>query len=203
MSVSGILEKLTGGDRRSIGRVPEVVQQVLAQPGLVAELLAGLRHADPIVRLRAGDALEKVSRRHPEWLRPRRARLLRLASTTQEQELRWHLAQLLPRIGLTPAQRRTLAGVLDRYFTDESAIVRVSALQSLADLAALDRGLRRRALARVRAGLLRDGPAVRARARRLLPVLAGRPDTPHERPGSAGRSAPSRRAGLRVFSGRL
>ena len=156
MSHNGILRKLTGGDRRSIGRVPEVVRQVLADPGLVAELVAGLTHEDPIVRLRAGDALEKVSRWHPEWVRPLRRRLLHLASKSKEQEIRWHLAQLLPRIGLTRSQQITLAGVLDSYFTDGSAIVRVSALQALADLAVLDRGLRRRAMARIRASLFRD-----------------------------------------------
>jgi hypothetical protein len=171
----GILEKLAGGDRRSIGRVPEVVRQVLKEPGLVADLLAGLGHEDPVVRMRAGDALEKISRRHPEWLRSSRDLLLDLASATKEQETRWHLAQMLPRLDLAPAQRRALSNVLDGYLTDMSAIVRVSALQALADLAALDQGLCRRALARVRAGLLRGGPAVRARARMLLPALEGRP----------------------------
>lgn len=174
MSVHGFLEQLTGGDRRSIGRVPRVVQQVIEQPELVAELLAGLGHENPVVRLRSADALEKVSRRYPERLQPFRRRLLRLAAKSHEPEARWHLAQMLPRIDLTPSQRLMLAGVFARYLTDESAIVRVSALQALAELATLDVGLRRLALARTRAGLRRDGPAVRARAKRLLAFLTRR-----------------------------
>jgi HEAT repeat protein len=174
MSVNGILEKLTGGDRRSIGRVPQVVRQVFEDPGLVAELLSGLGHDDPVVRIRAADALEKVSRQYPEWLHPLRRQLLRLAATSNEQEIRWHLAQMLPRIDLAPSQRLRLAEVLDGYLADKSAIVRVSALQALADLAIVDVRLRRRALARIRAGLRRDGPAVRARAQRLLASLERR-----------------------------
>ena len=113
MLFDGVLKKLTGGDRRSIGRSPEVVRQVLRQPRLVRGLVAGLRHDDPVVRLRAADALEKVSRRHPEWLRPFRRQLLRLAAESREPEIRWHLAQLLPWIDLTRSQRRMLLGVLN------------------------------------------------------------------------------------------
>jgi hypothetical protein len=167
----GVLRKLSGGDRRSIGRAPEVVRDVLRNPRLLAELLAGLAHGDAVVRLRAADALEKISRRRPEWLRSRRAWLLRLAGSSSEQEIRWHLAQMLPRLGLTRSQRAALVVVLDRYLTDESAIVRVSALQSLADLAVLDSSLRARALERVREGLREGGPAVKARARKLLRAL--------------------------------
>jgi HEAT repeat protein len=171
LAAHGILDELKGGDRRSIGRVPEVVRRVLRRPQLIAVLFAGLGHNDPVVRLRAGDALEKVSRRHPEWLRSSRDRLLRLASRVKEQEVRWHLAQMLPRIELTSSQRLKLAGILDEYLADRSAIVRLSALQALADLALLDPRLCPRALARVRSRCSQGSPAVLARARRLLPVL--------------------------------
>ena len=173
---NGILTKLVGGDRRSIGRVSEVVRQVCRQPELVAGLLLALTHDDPVVRLRAGDVLEKVSRRHPEWLRPSRDQLLRLASIATDKELRWHLAQLLPRLELTPSQRLTFARVLDRYFADASTIVRVSSVQALADLSVVDPRLRRRALARVRSCLRRGHPAERARARKLLPTLERLPN---------------------------
>lgn len=192
MTNRSILGKLKGGDRRSIGRVSEVVEQVVRRPELLAELLAGLQHADPVVRLRTGDALRKVSRGYPEWLRPFRGRLLRLAKGAKEQESRWHLAQMLPRLDLTSSRRLTLAGLLDRYLVDASAIVRVSALQALCDLAALDPKLRRRALARVRSGLLR--------ARRLLQVLEGRTNRTLKTP-ERGRTVISRRAASRTPRG--
>ena len=65
-----ILEKLQGSDRRSIGRSNEVVAEVLAQPSLFDELFGGLLDADPIVRMRAADAVEKITAKHPDWLKP-------------------------------------------------------------------------------------------------------------------------------------
>jgi hypothetical protein len=135
------LDKLRHGDRRSIGRAGEVVRMVLKQPKWLLELVAGLWHPDTLVRMRAGDALEKVSRKRPEWVRPMRRELLNLAALTQEQGLRWHLAQLLPRLGLGQGDQRLYAAVLRRYLRDPSAIVRVSAMQGLADLAATDPSL--------------------------------------------------------------
>jgi hypothetical protein len=56
-----LLDRLHGGDRRSIGRVPEVVAEVLGNPGLFGELITGMEHPDPVVRMRAADAAENVS----------------------------------------------------------------------------------------------------------------------------------------------
>ena len=56
-----LLTLLTGADRRSIGRVLEVVAMVLAEPALLAQLIAGMCHADPVVAMRASDAAEKLT----------------------------------------------------------------------------------------------------------------------------------------------
>jgi hypothetical protein len=65
-----LLNKLSGGDRRSIGRCDEVVAQVLREPSLFAVLIAGLDADDPVVCMRVADALEKISLQHPDWLWP-------------------------------------------------------------------------------------------------------------------------------------
>ena len=56
-----ILSRLRGGDRRSIGNVSEVVAAVRKKPDLLKGLVAGLFDEDPVVRMRAADAMEKVS----------------------------------------------------------------------------------------------------------------------------------------------
>jgi len=61
-----LLSRLTGGDRRSIGRTGEVVAAVLGEPSLFGVLLSGLWSSDPLVRMRAADALEKITRKHEE-----------------------------------------------------------------------------------------------------------------------------------------
>jgi hypothetical protein len=148
------------------------VQEVLNAPSRFPELVAGLWHPDGCVRMRAGDALEKLSRHQPRWFCPLRGDLLRLAAATGEQEARWHLAQILPRLELRGVQRAALVALLQGYLKDRSAIVRVSALQGLADLA---RGyprlgtLVRRELRRASA---KGSAAERARARKLLGASA-------------------------------
>jgi HEAT repeat protein len=65
-----ILSKLRGGDRRSIGKVGEVVCAVRKKPDLFNDLVTGLFDEDPVVRMRAADAMEKISSDNPEFLRP-------------------------------------------------------------------------------------------------------------------------------------
>jgi len=101
-----------------------------------------------------------------------RSELLALAARTREQELRWHLAQLLPRLGLARSQRRTLVSLLRNYLTDPSAIVRLSALQALADVMVIDQDLRPLVRRHLRRALAAGSPAERARARKLLAASA-------------------------------
>ena len=51
--MGGLLEKLQGGDRRSIGRVDEVVAEVLDEPALFDTLFYGMLSDDPLIRMRA------------------------------------------------------------------------------------------------------------------------------------------------------
>ena len=74
--MSAILQKLKGGDRRSIGRAPEVVADILETPALFAEVFEGMHDSDPLVRMRSADALEKISAEHPEYLQPFKNRLI-------------------------------------------------------------------------------------------------------------------------------
>ena len=71
-----ILEKLKGGDRRSIGRVEEVVQDVLSDPSLFRALFKGLSSGDPVIRMRSADAVEKITATHPDYLQPYKAEIM-------------------------------------------------------------------------------------------------------------------------------
>src|SRR4029077_16667487 len=68
MPSENILALLQGGDRRSIGRSVKVVTIVSKNPRLFPKLIAGLWSADPLVRIRAADAAEKITRRNRELL---------------------------------------------------------------------------------------------------------------------------------------
>ena len=153
---------LAGSDLRSIGRANEVARALAHDPGRTAETIALLESGDPVLRARSADALEKASRALPGMLQRQKRALLRVAARATQQEVRWHLAQMLPRLRLTLRERRQAMRQLRRYLGDESRIVQVCAMQSLWEL---DPGAARGLVERMAAT---GSPALRARARRLL-----------------------------------
>jgi hypothetical protein len=98
-----------------------------------------------------------------------------LAQTAEQQEVRWHLAQLLSRVGLTKAERRQVVGIMRQYLNDHSKIVKTFAMQALADIAAEDPELRG-AIVKQLSELTRNGsPAMKSRGIKLLARLKGPP----------------------------
>jgi hypothetical protein len=167
-----LLQRLEGGDRRSIRGVPEVVDQVITDPTLFPVVFDGMSDADPLIRMRCSDAVEKITAEHPEYLAPYKKRVVRLAATAEQQELRWHLAQLFSRLELNPPERRRVAEILTGYLTDRSSIVKTFAMQALADIAARDSELRAPIMERLKRMTRMGTPAMKSRGRRLLAHLS-------------------------------
>lgn len=172
-----IFSALAGGDRRSIGCVAAVVPFVLDHPEQLPLLIDGMESQDEALRMRCADAAEKISIRRPDWFVPLRSRLLQLARTSVQQELRWHIAQMLPRIGLDVLQRAVAIAVLLEYLSDRSGIVTTSSMTSLFEFAREDPPLQRKLGPILERFLAHGSAAERSRAGRLLrklPSSAGR-----------------------------
>src|SRR5579862_985573 len=135
----GFVCRLAGGDRRTIG------------------------HADEVVRMRA--AVQKKKR---ELLEPYKKQLLALMAEADQQELRWHLAAMVPRLVLTAKERQITASSLNTYLADRSSIVRTFALQGLADLAENDADMRAAVMELLREATRSGTAAMKARSRKLL-----------------------------------
>ena len=166
-----ILAKLKGGDRRSIGSSEDVVSEVCANPSLLAQLFAGWFDDDRVVRMRAADAVEKVTRERPWLLQPWKGQLLDSGCIVIDKEVRWHVAQMLPRLKLTPREKKAVVGILMSYLDDQSSIVKTFSMQALADLAKRDDRLLRQVRPLIER-LTRTGtPAMRSRGRKLLKQL--------------------------------
>jgi hypothetical protein len=163
-----ILLLLQGGDRRTIGRSDQVAALVSKDPGLFPRLIAGLWSEDPLVRMRAADATEKVTRRNRKFLQPYKKELLGLMAEAGDQELRWHLAVMVPRLALNSKERKLAAFLLNGYLEDRSSIVRTCALQGLADLARDDPSIRPSVIEILRESTRNGTPAMKARSRKLL-----------------------------------
>lgn len=162
-----IAEVLSGGDRRSIGRSDQVAAFVLNYQSALPELIAALADERAVVRMRAADALEKVSAKEAGWLAPFAAEILQ-ATESEDQELRWHAAQILPRLSLDRTQRSEAEERLFGLLDDASRIVRVFALTALVDLAQDDEPLRARLTPVVSAAAATGFPSMKARARKLI-----------------------------------
>jgi hypothetical protein len=173
MPKSSILSLLQGGDRRSIGRSNEVAARVLENPRLFPTLISGLWHDDPLVRMRAADAAEKVTRNLPELLVPHKKELLGLMAETEQAEVRWHMAVLAPRLPLSSSERQLIISLLKGYLQDHHSIVKTLALQGLADLAQIDLEIRMEVREIVQQAARSGTPAMKARSRKLLKKLVG------------------------------
>jgi hypothetical protein len=173
--------KLSGGTRTSLGRTDAVVAEVLAAPQKFPALLACLAQADDedadasandaILLMRASDAIEKISRQRPEWLAPHKLDFLSLAGDSDQIEVRWHMAQILPRLPLTPRERIVAIDILFDYLKDRSSIVKTHAMQALADFAAKDSKLKEKILPLLDELTEIGTAAMRARGRKLLAHL--------------------------------
>lgn len=169
--MNAVLKMLSGGDRRSIGKSEEVVALVLSQPRLFKKVFEGMLHDDPLIRMRCAEVSEKVTALMPELLVPHKAMLIRRIALIEQQEVRWHAAQMFSRLELNRRERNAVLKVLAQYLTDESRIVKTFAMQALADLAERDVTLRLGIIKQL-TQLTRSGsPAMKSRGKKLLTRL--------------------------------
>ena len=173
MSSQPIPVLLKSGDRRSIGRSNQVVKLVSRAPTRFDELIQCLWSDEPIIRMRAADAAEKVSAIQPELLKPYKTELLSLLAEAEQIELRWHLVQMISRLPLTREEMRRAAQTLQLYLEDRSSIVRTFALQALAHLSQGEAELRPRVREILQESVVHGTAAMKARARKLLKEMKG------------------------------
>ncbi|WP_214824918.1 hypothetical protein [Exiguobacterium sp. s28] len=167
-----IREVLSGGDLRSVGHVDEVVTFVGNDPDRFSELMTVLTDDRPVVRMRSADAMEKVTRHYPALLQAHQASLFEQLQIATQQEVRWHLAQLMPRMTWTEEEVSDIVRVLTDWIAAEtSAIVIVNALQAMFDLSAMHPRFRDELKALLETQLAAGSPAVKSRAKKLLHKL--------------------------------
>jgi len=173
-----ILQKLKGGDLRSIGRAEEVVHDILENPALFAEVFEGMLDDDPLVRMRSADALEKVSSKHPEYLQPFKNKLISKVSQVRQQEVRWHVAQMFSYLEVDKVERDEIIRILLSYLdTDKSKIVKVCSMQALSELAQKDEAIRPNVVGKLEEIVEVGSPAMVSRAKKLLAKLSSKGTT--------------------------
>jgi hypothetical protein len=163
-----------GKSRIAVGRAAEVAALVLARPKAFPRLVECLW--DDATASRAAHALELVTRDGQPGpiaqLNSVKTSLLGLLPEAEENKLRWHLALIIPRLTLGPAECARAAHALEAWLEDRSSsIVKTMALQGLVDLTRQNHDSLARVLDLLRIHGRSGTAAMRARSRLLLEKL--------------------------------
>lgn len=128
-------EELLGGDLRSIAQADQVVASIQTQQQF-DELFSFLYEGERLLTMRSIDAIEKITRRFPQFLTSHKKEVLEFSRRAANPEFKWHLALLLSRMNLSGLELDETFDLLASWAlnTTESKIVRVNAIQALYDL---------------------------------------------------------------------
>jgi hypothetical protein len=135
MDPNNFAHLLLGKDLRTIKQNKFVIRSVNDQKSF-DELFRLIFHHERTLVMRAADAVEKLTVKHPEYLKPHKTKLLGALKSADHKELKWHIAQLITRVDLNGKELADVWHILS-YWTknrNESKIVRVNSLQGLFDL---------------------------------------------------------------------
>ena len=135
MNKESFTSLLLGKDLRTI-RQNNVVVNSIHDQRTFDELFSLVFHHERSLVMRAIDAVEKITSRRPDFLVTHKYQLLEILNSADHKELKWHIAQLIPRVDLTVAELKEVWNKFAYWALNraESKIVRVNAIQGLFDL---------------------------------------------------------------------
>lgn len=162
---------LSGGDLRSIGKGHSVILTIQNQNDF-DELFKCLFHQDRIVVMRVADAIEKITINHRTFLKTHKNEILALSDSSNDKELKWHLALLIPRLPLDSKEFSKAWNTLSIWAMDKtnSRIVRVNSIQSLFEMKEQKRELEKDYNSILSQIEMENIPSINARIRKLKNV---------------------------------
>jgi hypothetical protein len=167
----GMITLLSGGDFRSNAQAKIATKKALQNHSLIKELVRACGSSNALVRMRAADSLEALSGHDPRLLQPFKKTLLGKITLINQQEVRWHVAQILPRLSLSKKETQKAWKVLKSWYADKhekSRIVKVFSLDSMARLSVKQRPLKAKTERLVKQAVRSPIFSIRARAKKLL-----------------------------------
>ena len=122
-----------GGKSNSLGRTNEVIDTVLSDQQRLDELYACVSSDDAWIRMRAIDAIEKVCRQHPEWIKPYIDTFQNELSISKQPSIQWHLAQMYIELDMSESQKNIAIDWLKSLLSDTDVdwIVSANAMKTL------------------------------------------------------------------------
>jgi hypothetical protein len=172
IALAGVRDTLSGGTRTSIGDADQVIQKLLKAPSGLTELYKLFLDDDPVVAMRASYVAMRVAEQKPESVKPFTKDLLKNLELYTQQEVRWHIPQLLVRLDLTKAQKkRAYEVVMGWAETDKSKIVGYYGFQAAADFAETDQALLEDFIPRIRKANKTGAKSIQNRCKKIAKQL--------------------------------
>ena len=170
--VGGFKEALSGGTRTSVGDADEIIRKLLKAPSGLTEIYKLFLDDDPVVAMRASYVAMRVAEQKPESVKPFAKELLKKLDLYTQQEVRWHIPQLLVHLDLTKAQkRRAYEVVMNWAETDKSKIVGYYGFQAAADFAETDELLLEDFIPRIRKANKTGAKSIQNRCKKIAKQL--------------------------------
>ena len=170
--MSTVRKLLTGGTRTSVGEADQVIQKLLKAPSGLSEIYNLFLDEDPVVAMRASYVAMRVAEQKPESVEPFAKELLKNLELYTQQEVRWHIPQLLVHLNLTKTQkRRAYEVVMNWAETDKSKIVGYYGFQAAADFAETDEDLLEDFIPRIRRANKTGAKSIQNRCKKIAKQL--------------------------------
>ena len=170
--MAGLRAKLSGGTRTSVGEADRVIAKLLKDPADLIEIYDLFLDKDPVVAMRASYVAMRVAEKNPESVLPFSKDLLKNLEAYKQQEVRWHIPQLLVHLELTKAQRRRAYEVVMNWAeTDSSKIVGYYGFQAAADFAEMDEALLQDFIPRIRKANRTGSKSIQNRCKKIAKQL--------------------------------
>lgn len=170
--MGGFKETLSGGTRTSVGEADKVISQLLKNATKLNEIYGLFLDEDPVVAMRASYVAMKVAEQSPQSVNPFTKDVLKNLDLYVQQEVRWHIPQLLVHMELSKAQRkRAYEVVMSWAETDKSKIVGYYGFQAAADFAELDEQLLQDFIPRIRKANKSGAKSIQNRCKKIAKQL--------------------------------
>jgi hypothetical protein len=167
-----VREQLAGGTRTSVGEAEQVAKKALTVVPLRREIYELFLDDDPVVAMRASYVAMKLAQSDPATAQEFKKMLLKNLSLYRQQEVRWHVPQILVHMKLTAAERRKAYEIVMEWSeTDASKIVAYYGLQAAADFAEVDDALLEDFIPRLRKLNARGAKSVSNRCKKIAKQL--------------------------------
>ena len=170
--MAGVRETLSGGTRTSIGNADQVIQKLLSAPSGLADVYKLFLDEDPVVAMRASYVAMRVAEQKPETVAPFASLLFANLEHYTQQEVRWHVPQLLVHLDLNPVDRnRAYEVIMNWAETDKSKIVGYYGFQAAAEFAQTDSALLEDFIPRIRQASKTGAKSIQNRCKKISKQL--------------------------------